>query len=229
MYFLRLKPLKEELATRGLSEKERYRYLLWWMAFISLTAWSGTQSAGALKAPLLLANLAITILGIRYAFRQNGREEGKALLDRYFSIAWVMNIRVMIVLLVIGQVLFALPGIRDAVDYVDSATAAFAFQFSTEEYSEELGMVNALLVLLAETYLAVVIARHIGDVHRAAEGLGRPPQDLPQGQGRLPAEQSRQQLDRFVESVVQREVIVDEPTVRRRGRKQVRKTTRRAR
>ena len=229
MYFFRLKPLKEELTTRGLSEKDRYRYLLWWMV-ISLTAWLGTQFAGALTAPALLPNLAITILGIQYAYRQNGKEEGRALLDRYFSIAWVMNVRVMIVLLVIERGVFELPGIRDAVEYIDSAAAAIAFQFSTEEYSEELSLVNALLILLANIYLAVVIARHIGDVHRAAEGSGRPPENQPQGQGRPPAEQSRQQLDRFVESVVQREVIVDEPPVRRRtARKPVRKARKRSR
>jgi len=224
-----LKPLKEELAIRGLSEKDRYRYLLWWMALITLTSWSGVQTVEPIKAPLILANLVITILGIRYAYRLNGREEGRALLDRYFSIAWVMNVRVMIVLLLIGQVLFAIPGIRDAVDYVDSAAAAVILQFSEEEYSEELGMVNALLVLLAETYLAVVIARHVGDVHRAAEGSSRQPGFPPRGTADPPAEQSRQQLERFVENVMQREIIVDKPLVRRRpARKPVRITRKRA-
>ena len=83
MYFLRLKPLKEELVAGPLPGRQRFAYLLAWTILWVLLPFFGLPSSTPLKLVLFLGCLIIAIFGIRYVHRRNGGADGPALLDRF--------------------------------------------------------------------------------------------------------------------------------------------------
>src|SRR5690348_2037013 len=103
MYFLRLARLKDHLVRTGLSERERFLYLL---AQALLALWAGgAETASSSLARFGLA--VITVAGLYYAYRLNGGAEGRGVLDRFISISLVVNLRVLLVLLVLMGILHA--------------------------------------------------------------------------------------------------------------------------
>ncbi len=231
MYFLRIKPLKNELISQGLVEKERFKYLMAWMIMIGLATGPGSHINGASRFLLIFGVVLITILGVWYAYHRNGGQSGTALLDRYFSLGWVINLRVMLLLLFVFPLVFHLPFIRRIAEYLDYISFNFTSLFSQESYYGDggSGSLFVLTVLMAEVYIAWAIGRHIGDVRQASETgfipataatppvrslsvvappVGTAPSATPSG-ALMPSgldPQTSQQLERFVETVVQREL-----------------------
>jgi len=191
MHFLRLRPLKEQLSTSGLPEKERLKYLLAWMLATTAIAFF-PREAGPWDIATAFGTLIVLLGGILWAYRRNGGADGTGILDRYLSIGWVLNIRVLLILW--------------AFVLLFDQAAEFA---GLGDYLEEIqGPLNALECWIAEAYLAWAIARHIGDVRKAAETGGAAPAPVP--------DRTVENLEKFVEAVVKREMSATARPRRRR-------------
>jgi len=206
MYFYRLKALKEELAGQGLTEKERLKYLLVWFLPQVLALFSSRETGDfwSLIGGLFVAG--IEIAGVLYAWRRNGGTEGRAFLDRYLSISWVVSLRtisVVFFLMFIGMQLLGLTGQAE----------------SLEEIHPLLPMLSMGLVV---GYIALSVGRSVGEVRVSSEARmdSAPP---------VPPEQSIERLDKLVESIVLREAetAVRTSRIRRKPPVKRRKSTRR--
>ena len=231
MYFLRLKPLKEELVAGRLPGGQRFAYLLAWTILWVLLPFFGLPSSTTLKLVLFLGCLIIAIFGIRYVHRRNGGADGPALLDRFASIGWVVTLRVILVVNFIGVLVALVPPLRSiaaTVSYWVTGAVGF-FAPAADLDSGFLEGWNVLIEFIAWVYMLRAIGRHIGDVHEAADGVedsarrrtGVVPDALTLQTPALPAQRAQggvlmtpagldgntsQQLERFVETVVQREL-----------------------
>lgn len=251
MHFTRLQPLKDELAGPGLTERDRYRYAMAWMIAISVFTGLGGGLNGAWKTPTIVFDLIITVLGVGYAWRRNGGESGRAFLDRYFSIGWVINFRVILMQLALA-LLIALPPVHRVTELIDDA-GGFASSFASDDEEPQdtgEGASSAIITLLFSMYVARAVGKHMGQVREAAQHQGGlqplspPPPAIGTAAVHAPAPAPVSGMDRFVESVVQRELsqgALSGPRTRRRStirplrsgrraaRKPHRKTTRRRR
>ncbi len=180
MYWIRIKPLKVELAGTGLNEKDRFWYILVWMVAMGLAALSPRHETGFAQTAAFVS-LAVTAAGILLAFRWNGGAAGTSFLDRFLSIGWVVNFRILLVLLGIEIVVGLL---ADATGYGD------AWSDSHETFFP-------LLFIALEVYIAWSVARHVRNVRQAAEAVSA-------GPARQAEDQTAQRLEKFVEAVVKR-------------------------
>ena len=97
MYFWKINKLKEELRGSSLPEKESLKYLI-----------ASTIMYGIVMIPSSEINMydiysgiiqgIISVLGVIYIYRCNNGNNGKYFLQRYFSIGWVVFIRLTIML-----------------------------------------------------------------------------------------------------------------------------------
>jgi hypothetical protein len=230
MYFFKLEPLRDQLATQGLPERDRYKYVMAWMITMAIQLGMGNPLNGNLKTGAVLLDLVITFLGVRYAWRRNGAEHGAGFLDRYFSIGWVVMLRAIVAVNLIGALVLYTP-LRRVADLLDDAGGlASSLSMSDEEPQEsdaEAGAFAALLGLLSSVYVARATGNHVGRVREAAEQRGglAPQAAAPAPVGAFhaaapaPTPSSAPGLDRFVESVVQRELAAGSSGVRRSGRR----------
>ncbi len=198
MYWLRIKPLKQDLINRQLTERERFKYLLAWelASVIIAVMWAFSPSPmGGMEGGIAIAAVG---LGVWYAYYRNGGSRGSGLLERYLSLGWVLSIRIVIA--------------RTIVSYILMRVLA---PFGIDHYEDEaLPGIEALLSLVFGGYFIWAIGRHIRDIHEAVDaGLFSIPAAVappPVGQPPLPPagldSQTAQGLQRFVETVVQREM-----------------------
>ena len=202
MYFLRVQPLKEQLAREGLTEKDRFWYLMVWMILMALSSSVATQHS--VSSVLLL--FLITVAGVVWAWRRNGGPEGHGLFDRYFSIGFVVNLRVILVLLVLAGVVGAVPGLRETFESFGVLLGGFGGGGDGETgagWSEKVS-------LLAEAWVAWSIGRHIGQVRAVAEaatvGVSPDGETPRRASAALVAPRALTRLDRVVEHVVESEI-----------------------
>jgi len=238
MYFTRLAPLKDELAGAGLTERDRYRYAMAWMIAITIFTGLGGGLNGTWKTGTVILDLIITVLGVGYAWRRNGGESGRAFLDRYFSIGWVINFRVILVQLVLALII-ALPPVHRITELIDDA-GGFASAFTSEDEEPQdagEGASSAIIMLLFSVYVARATGKHMGQVREATERQGGPhalppPPSVPGAAAVFaPAAAPVSGMDRFVESVVQRELsqgALSGPRSRRRSTIRPLRSSRRA-
>lgn len=198
MYWLRIKPLKEDLINRRLTERERFKYLLAWelASVIVAVMWAFSPSPmGGLEGAIAVAAVG---LGVWYAYYRNGGSRGNGLLERYLSLGWVLSIRIVIA--------------RTIVSYILLRVLA---PFGIDHYEDEsLPGIEAFLSLVFGGYFIWAIGRHIRDVHEAVDaGLFTAPSVAPPSTVAQPPvppagldSQTAQGLQRFVETVVQREM-----------------------
>ena len=242
MYFLRLKPLKEELISQGLAEKERFKYLLALMILMVLSLGSGSRIGDPFRGLLVLGVLLITILGVWYAYHRNGGRSGTALLDRYISMGWIVRFRVRLAMMILVPLLFHFTLIQRLGEYLDYFAFTIVSFFPREFYYADSGQGGLLVFffLIAECYIALSIGKHIAEVRQGTEvGLapfGSPysppaPMSTPPGLLTPPGEVSPQsrQLERFVETVVQRKLADTVPPAPRTRRTPPRPPSRPAR
>lgn len=242
VYFLRLKPLKEELISPGLAEKERVKYLLAWMILMVFSLGPDSRIGDPFRGLLVLGILLITILGVWYAYRRNGGQAGAALLDRYISVGWVVRLRVALAMAILVPLLFHFPFIQRLGEYLDYFAFTIVSFFPEEFYYADNGQGGLLVffLLIAECYIALSIGKHIAEVRQGTEvGLapfGSPyspptPMSTPPGLLTPPGEVSPQsrQLERFVETVIQRKLADAVPPAPRTRRTPSRQPSRPAR
>ena len=92
MYFWNINKLKEDLKEQPLPESESFKYLL-----------ASSIVLGLVMVPLFetnkydvigaLLDTVVLVFGVLYIFRCNGAANGEHLLQRYFSLGWVVSIR----------------------------------------------------------------------------------------------------------------------------------------
>lgn len=206
MYIFRVRPLKEQLAREGLTERDRFWYLMAWMLMITYA----TVQATSHSATVILLDFAITIAGVVWAWRQNGGHDGHAILDRYFSIGFGVNLRVLLILLAFGAIVSVMPPLSDALNGVGTVFGFFNGSTDVDEAVTQPWM--ELLGFLGEIWIAWSIGRHIGQVRTAAGGgaaAGSPPGQVTYSippTGLSVQAKSSERLGRFVDRLVQSEI-----------------------
>ena len=111
MYFVKYQPLKQKLAERSLSDKEALPYLLIFTVLTvfvtSVPLYDNFNNWDVLTSIL---SIALAILGIIYAYKKNGGEEGYDFIQKYVVLGWVVFIRcflvflpIMVLCLIIGE------------------------------------------------------------------------------------------------------------------------------
>ena len=107
MYFINIKQLKQDIINRDFTEKDRFIY-----AFIYIVIYSIMSELSFLSfiensiAPLIsdyissVGTVIITVIGTYYLYRANGGNNGEDFLGRYFSITWVVIIRLLPLMIV---------------------------------------------------------------------------------------------------------------------------------
>lgn len=206
MYFLRVQPLKQQLAHEGLSEPDRFRYLMAWMILVALAS----VSAVAVSRSTAVLLFVITVAGVVWAWRRNGGRDGHGIFDRYFSIGFVVNLRVMLVMLAVVAVADMIPALRDTMD----STATLFGYFGGGGYEDEAAGQpwTELAGILAEAWIAWSIGRHIGQVRAEtapAYGSGLPAAGAapPTPTAALiPPTGPSRSVDRLVDRVMQSEI-----------------------
>jgi len=166
---------------------------------VAVFAHRGELDFWALAGALLVAVLELA--GILYAWKCNGGSEGRAFLDRYLSINWVVSLRVGLSALAVFMVL------------VLTATV-----LGQQDMMDENPLYSILVIAMLAGLIAWKVGRHVGEVRAMADARlsSAPP---------VPQEQAIERLDKLVESIVKREISTVRRTSHRRPRK--RKASRR--
>ena len=122
MYFINIKQLKKEIINKDFTEKDRFIYMfIYIMGFNIIFALFFLSSyENALPITMLdyfdnISTVLITGAGTYYLFKANGGDDGEDFLGRYFSITWVVGIRLLLPYLILSSFIFI---IMDAVFHV---------------------------------------------------------------------------------------------------------------
>src|SRR5262245_50726780 len=111
MYWIRVAPLKHDLAGPGLTERERFKYLLAW----TIASGFGTRLIHAEPTPRDYAAqgfaLVLGVVTVWNAYRSNGGKDGRALLDRFLSLSWVVSLRTWIAVELVRRTLAGVAGL----------------------------------------------------------------------------------------------------------------------
>jgi len=192
MYWFHLGKLKEELAGPGIPEKDRKNYLLALMLTYSAMNLLGMREAGFWEISAGIVEVILMAVSVLLAWKSNGKSSGRDFLDRYLSILWVVYLRVLIVVQVLG--IFGM-----------LVTQLTGFSGMLEDYVAE---INAAINVLAGLYVTFAVAKHVGQVH-AVESSPREPDAVPTAQ-------TAERLEKFVETVVKRELAAAPGVIRTR-------------
>ena len=145
MHFVRYHPLKEKLRNRSVSDRETLPYLV---IFAALTALIGAFPAvnGFNEWDLIsgLLSVAFAVVGIIYAYRSNGAEEGFDLIQKYVVLGWVVTVRCLLV-------------------FIPLAIVAYIAGDSLGLVTAQTGFLDVLLISIFELVLYQRIGRHIRD------------------------------------------------------------------
>ncbi len=127
MYFIKYHPLKEDLRKRQISDRHALPYLIVFIALTTLSAefpivydihpWhnlSGFLSVG------------ISVWGVYYAYIKNGGSEGYDLIQKFVVLGWVLNIRIIIIMI---PTVFLFDIINDWLDVFKDTTNLYEAYF----------------------------------------------------------------------------------------------------
>lgn len=106
MYFWRIEKLKTELAARPLSERETLPYLIVFVGLSTAVGYLPQTMSNVWDALGAAWSVAVAVVGSIYIYRQNGGADGQHFLQRYFAIGWVVTVRWLVVLIVVGVAFF---------------------------------------------------------------------------------------------------------------------------
>jgi len=124
MYFWNIKKLKSDLRV-GLNERQHFNYILLFIVLYNLGYVAEIVGRyyelnySLTELTFVWVNLLIMLIGTILAFVINGGAKGKKFSERYFSISWVMFVRLMGLALVTGLLLII--GIIVYVNYFGAA------------------------------------------------------------------------------------------------------------
>ncbi len=94
MYFWKINDLRRDLIEKPLSEKDQLKYLLAYTILVSLALMIYTVTKyNAWNIYYSIIGMIIEIIGIIYIYKINGGSKGEYILQRYFSLGWVVAIR----------------------------------------------------------------------------------------------------------------------------------------
>jgi hypothetical protein len=144
MHFLRLKPLKEKLNSRSMSQAESAAYLLAALLIYELINYPNDCSdplpIGWRDWLIWIGGLVTLCLGIFYCYRKNGGSPGDDFLTRFLSLYWVIGWRVImagVIILapVLAVVYLAIPLPETTLDhYVNDGIIIWAFSLNVLIY-----------------------------------------------------------------------------------------------
>lgn len=149
MNFIKYSPLKEKLRDRTLSDREALPYLVASTAIVALMIgvplYDSYNTLDGISAAL---SVALAILGIIYAYNQNGKENGYDLVQKYVVLGWITSVRFILISIPI---------------YVVIGVAAYSMGFSMEETNE----IDLVFWVGLEALLYYRIAMNIRDTRGA--------------------------------------------------------------
>lgn len=93
MYLINIKSLKKELINGPFTEKQAFQYLLAYLLFSNLVSLLPDTTVNHWTIISGILYVIITFLGIIYCFKKNKGSTGESFLPRYFSLLWVVSLR----------------------------------------------------------------------------------------------------------------------------------------
>jgi hypothetical protein len=109
MYFIKIKPLKERLINRSMSDREALPYYLVFWACISVAGWA-TMPPQTTHWHMInnWVGLLVILGGTVFTFVKNGGEQGFDFIQKSIVLGWVITVRLVPLILcgIIGVVLF---------------------------------------------------------------------------------------------------------------------------
>lgn len=158
MYFVKYQPLKDQLRSRSVTDREALPYLA---IFAALTALAGafplTDGFNRWDAISAFFSVVLAIGGIVYAYHQNGGRTGNDLIQKYVILGWVVTFRF---------ILIALPTMF-VLTFVGAMIGLFSWHST--------GPFGVVCVFAFEVILYQRIGRHIRDTRsRSSEPSPRP-------------------------------------------------------
>ncbi|HOY70725.1 MAG TPA: hypothetical protein PL131_08305 [Methylotenera sp.] len=98
MYFWKIEKLKAQLIEKPLTDKEALPYLIATLILYALCMYIGLPTDYGLPFFFtLLLQLVSCIYGTIWLFKQNGGDNGKQFIHRYFTVGWVASIRFFVI------------------------------------------------------------------------------------------------------------------------------------
>lgn len=120
MYFLNIKQLKEDIIDGTFSEKDRFTYIFIYILLITIVLSLPTSYEETIHDYIDSAiTFLITMGGTYYFYKANGGSEGQDFAGRYFSITWVIGIRIILMFIPIMILLVILP------EYIELSTLTY--------------------------------------------------------------------------------------------------------
>jgi len=111
MYFWNITALKTEIIKNGLSERKILPYIVWtvlfYAVFIELLNYIPNEENGLWEYTDSILSLLIPVLGTLYVYKKNAGAEGTDFAAKYFAIGFVVGVRYMFYLMIIGIGLIA--------------------------------------------------------------------------------------------------------------------------
>ncbi len=110
MYFWSIKGLKKSLIEKPLSEYTAFLYLLLFVFFTAILTDFSDKAQDVWGITTEFVAIGAVVIGTIYCFIKNGGSSGSDFLKRYFSIGWVVHVRLAVLFfLPVMIVLFFLP------------------------------------------------------------------------------------------------------------------------
>ncbi len=151
MYFWNINKLKQQLIETGLTEKQLLYYILI-HAFPSGSISSESESDLWVYAASITAVL-IFLIGTILAFRANGGNSGIKFAERYFSISFVVSIRLLPLLISLGMLVAVYLG--------------FTYKLNDNKWSDAPDFIWGIIIFIYCIAVYARIIKHIGDVAKA--------------------------------------------------------------
>ncbi len=158
MYFFKIEPLKQKLRDGTLTEREALPYYLLMLALMGLVP---LPEEHVIHVPYVhqLFTTALSLLGLIYAFDQNGGRAGSNFLQKAILLGWVLGLRLIVCLFAIMFV----------------AAGVFVFmEVPTEPNPQVVLVVECVFLFVFYLWLG----KHLKDTHHVANPqpiLGIPP------------------------------------------------------
>ena len=101
MYFIRVKPVKEQLRERAMTDRECLPYYVVPAACISLVLHLPMAALPTTRWDLFsgITDMLLTIAGILYCYRQNGGKTGYDFIQKSVVLGWVVGIRFSVIMI----------------------------------------------------------------------------------------------------------------------------------
>ena len=138
MYFINIKQLKQDIINKKFSEKDRFIYVF--IYIMSYAFFSELDDLAFIENPtaVLMSDyiysigiLLITAIGTYYLYKANDGSEGEDFLGRYFSITWVVFIRLLFLIpIFIGVIIIIKTIFEEDQDILDIMFIVFDFIYA---------------------------------------------------------------------------------------------------